>query len=293
MESVPDLIKCKECIVSRCVINQHNNPALAFNWAELNRMYGLPSHLKGYLAGTFALPNHYSPGLLILKAYPCPCCNIVHGYQNPSGLFTSLCCYCDVIHEPPKSGRWCCQLEFYFEDLANAWLTVKLESVAWDLLDDCKPYLEWAPLMMVILNYLMRSCGIGHIFFFSSLTRRVRSRFTVPGGALDTTCLLYKAPGPADDLACPILSFISCHVGSVAVSLQDFFLCKLLNLEMEMKMDCIWTHYVQTSIFCKCALLATQHGCGQLCVFMYLLPNPTVKSQGPGAHFYITAAVKR
>lgn len=236
MESVADLIKCRDPIVTKHVINRPSKHALALNWAVLDKWCGLPLHLKGDLAGKFAIPNHYSAGLPTLKAYPGPCCNIVQGCQNPSGLYMSLCCYCDVIHEPPRSRRWCCQLEFLFEYLANAWKTVQVRSIAWDLLDYCKPCLEWAPLMIVILTCWMRSSGIDPYVLVKFNQTTVRSRFISlvpwiswlliemcskhvekPRRSLDTSCILYKpllGPGTADDLVRPIVSFISCHVDS-------------------------------------------------------------------------------
>lgn len=46
-----------------------------------------------------------------------------------------------------------------------------------------------------------------------------------PRRSLDTSCILYKAllgPGRADDLVCPIVSFISCHVDSCSQFEQHF-----------------------------------------------------------------------
>lgn len=86
MESVADLIKCRDPIVTKHVINQPSKHALALNWAVLDKWCGLSLHLKHDLAGKFAIPNHYSAGLPSLKAYPGPCCNIVQGCQKPIWL---------------------------------------------------------------------------------------------------------------------------------------------------------------------------------------------------------------
>lgn len=67
MESVADLIKCRDPIVTKHVINGPSKHALALNWAVLDKWCGLPLHLKGDLAGKFAIPNHYSVGLLSLS----------------------------------------------------------------------------------------------------------------------------------------------------------------------------------------------------------------------------------